>query len=62
MPKGYGSIYSSDKGKLKWITNMDDNLTKETFVMQPGNYKVVFRPKGSRESIYTIEKISDEQY
>ncbi len=54
---GYGSIYSSNKGKLNWIANMDDNLTKETFVMQPGDYKVVYRPKASRESIYTIEKI-----
>jgi len=54
---GYGSIYSSDKGKLKWIANLDDTQTKETFVMQPGDYKVIYRPKASRESIYTTEKI-----
>ncbi|MEO8087670.1 MAG: VWA domain-containing protein, partial [Bacteroidota bacterium] len=54
---GYGSIYSNDKGKLKWIANLDDNQTKETFVMQPGEYKVIYRPKASRESVYTMEKI-----
>lgn len=53
---GYGSIYSNDKGKLKWIANLDDTQTKETFVMQPGDYKAVYRPKASRESVYTVEK------
>lgn len=53
---GYGSIYTNDKGKLKWIANLDDTQTKETFVMQPGDYKVIYRPKASRESVYTMEK------
>jgi Ca-activated chloride channel homolog len=53
---GYGSIYSNDKGRLKWIANLDDTQTKETFVMQPGDYRVVYRPKASRESVYTVEK------
>jgi Ca-activated chloride channel family protein len=53
---GYGSIYSGEKGRLKWIANLDDTQTKETFVMQPGDYKVVYRPKASRESVYTVEK------
>jgi Ca-activated chloride channel family protein len=53
---GYGSIYTYDKGNLKWVANLDDMQTKETFVMQPGEYKVVYRPKASRESIYTTEK------
>ncbi len=53
---GYGSIYTSDKGKLKWVANLDDTQTKETFVLQPGDYKVVYRPKASRESVYTVEK------
>ena len=53
---GYGSIYQIDKNKMEWVYNMDENLTKETVILQPGKYKVVFRPKGSKESIYTIEK------
>ncbi len=54
--QGYGSIYTEDSNKLNWVYNMDDNQTKETVVLQPGRYKVVFRPKNSKETIYTIEK------
>ena len=54
--QGYGSIYTEDPNKLNWVYNMDNNLTKETIVLQPGRYKVVFRPKNSKETIYTIEK------
>lgn len=54
--QGYGSLYVEDKGNLKWIYNLDDNLNKETIVLQPGKYHVVYRSKNSKESIYTIEK------
>ena len=54
--QGFGSIYTEDDKTLNWVYNMDDNLTKETIVLQPGRYKVVFRPKNSKETIYTIEK------
>jgi Ca-activated chloride channel family protein len=54
---GYGSIYVEENNKLKWIYSMDENFTKESVVLQPGKYRVIFRPKSSRESIYTIDKI-----
>ena len=54
--QGFGSIYTEDDKTQNWVYNMDDNLTKETIVLQPGRYKVVFRPKNSKETIYTIEK------
>lgn len=54
--QGFGSLYNSSEGKLAWIYNLDNNVTKETIILQPGKYKVVFRPKNSKESIYTIEK------
>jgi Ca-activated chloride channel family protein len=53
---GYGSLYVESNGKLRWIYNLEDNLTKETIVLQPGRYHVVYRPKNSKESIYTVEK------
>jgi len=53
---GYGSIYLVEKNELKWVYNLDRNLSKESVVLMPGRYKFYFRPKGSRESIYTIEK------
>lgn len=54
--QGYGSIYTEDSNTIEWVYNLDNNSTKETIVLQPGKYKVVFRPKNSKESVYTIEK------
>ena len=53
---GSGSIFLEEKNELKLIYNLDENSTKETVVLQPGNYRVVYRPRNSKESIYTIEK------
>jgi Ca-activated chloride channel homolog len=53
---GYGSIYTEDKGELRWIYNLDTYSSKETVVLQPGKYRVVFRPKTAKESIYSISK------
>jgi Ca-activated chloride channel family protein len=53
---GYGSVYSINEKKLDWVCNLDESQTRETIYLQPGKYHVVFRPKNSRESIYTLEK------
>ena len=53
---GFGSVYTWKGKQLEWVCNLDETLTKETIYLQPGKYHVVFRPKNSRESIYTIEK------
>ena len=53
---GYGSIYWEDNGNLRWIYNLDTNSNRESVVLQPGKYRVVFRPKASKESIYTLTK------
>ncbi|MFN4930151.1 MAG: vWA domain-containing protein [Bacteroidota bacterium] len=53
---GSGSLYIEEKNKLKWLYNFPDNPSRETLVLQPGKYKVVFRPKSAKESIYTIER------
>lgn len=53
---GFGSILVEDKNELKWVTNLDEVQTRQTYVLQPGNYRVVFRPKNSVEAEYTIEK------
>jgi Ca-activated chloride channel family protein len=53
---GSGSLSIEEKNKLKWLYNFPDNPSRETLVLQPGKYKVVFRPKSAKESIYTIER------
>ena len=52
---GYGSIYSIDKeGNQQWIYNLENS--KVNLAMQPGNYKIVFRAKGSFGSFSTDVK------
>jgi len=53
---GYGSLYLEEKNNLKWLYNFPENINRETLVLQPGRYRLVFRPKAAKESIYTIER------
>ena len=43
-------------GELVWVCNLQTNKTKQDFNLQPGNYRVTFRSKALKQSIYTIEK------
>ena len=54
--EGPGSIYLEEKNKLVWVVNLKENSVQETVILQPGRYRVEFRPKNSKESIYTVEK------
>ena len=53
---GYGSLYVEENNELRWIYDMRDDYLRESLLLQPGNYRVVFRSKYMNESIYTIEK------
>lgn len=51
---GYGSIYVIDKaGNQQWIYNLENENSKTNLAMQQGNYKIVFRAKGSFSSSST---------
>ncbi len=54
--EGPASVYLEEGNKLVWVCNLKENFRNETIVLQPGRYRVEFRPKNARESIYTIEK------
>ncbi|MGE0569464.1 MAG: hypothetical protein AB7O73_16105, partial [Bacteroidia bacterium] len=54
--EGKGSIYVEEKNKLVWVYNLKDKTIQENIVLQPGNYRVEFRPQSAKESIYTVEK------
>jgi Ca-activated chloride channel family protein len=54
--EGWGSLYVEEKNKLVWVCNLTSGLIQETIVLQPGRYRVEFRPKNAKESIYTIER------
>lgn len=54
--EGPGSLYVEENNKMVWVCNLNSNLTTETLLLQPGRYRVEFRPKNAKESIYTIER------
>jgi Ca-activated chloride channel homolog len=53
---GYGTLLLNDKNKLTRIYELNETLTLETLYLQPGSYKIVFRPKSSRSTLYTVEQ------
>jgi Ca-activated chloride channel family protein len=54
---GYGGIYLEKDNKLEWVYNFRDNASqRETIVLQPGTYKVVFRSKYAKRTFSTIER------
>ncbi|PKP19494.1 MAG: von willebrand factor type a [Bacteroidetes bacterium HGW-Bacteroidetes-21] len=53
---GYGSVYVDKDNKLEWVYNLNTQINRETLVLLPGNYKVVFRAKNIKKTIATVEK------
>lgn len=53
---GYGTLLLSDKNKLTRVYELNENLTLETLYLQPGSYRIVFRPKSSRSTLYSVEQ------
>lgn len=46
-----------EKGKeLVWVCNISAAKNRQEFTLQPGNYRVTFRGKSLKQSIYTVEK------
>ncbi len=50
------SLYVEENGKMIWVCNLENTLTAENIVLQPGNYVVEYRPQNAKESIYTVER------
>ncbi|MBI9033361.1 MAG: VWA domain-containing protein [Bacteroidales bacterium] len=54
---GYGSLYVQENGEMHWLYDLNEQSTNESIQLLPGVYRVVFRPKYSDKSIYTIDKV-----
>ena len=52
---GFGSLYAEQNNKLVWIYELRDNAQLETLILQPGNYRIVFRSRSVKRSFYTLE-------
>lgn len=56
ISQGFGSIYLDTEKEIQWVCNIDPNVTKQTIVLQPGDYRVVYRARNSKQTFYTVEK------
>lgn len=50
---GYGSIFVERDNKLIWVTDLNQKQSRQTYSLQPGDYRVVFRAKSSQQTIYS---------
>ena len=54
LDNGDGCILKDTK-KLEWVCNLN-STTSQVYYLQPGNYRIEWRAKSLKGSIYTIEK------
>ncbi len=52
---GYGSILKEKDNSLEWVTNLTESL-RQTFLLLPGNYRIIWRSKNIKKTNYSIEK------
>lgn len=56
LEPGDGSLFlQKDNQTLEWVANLS-KATQQTFYLLPGKYKIIWRAKSMRSSIYTIQK------
>jgi Ca-activated chloride channel family protein len=53
---GYGAIYKLSGKDMEYVCSINENATQIALVMQPGQYKAVFRCKNCIQTLQTKEK------
>ncbi len=53
--QGPCSIYLDEGGKVVWVCNLDNGPLQQMITLQPGDYRVVFRPEDVKQTIFTID-------
>jgi Ca-activated chloride channel family protein len=53
---GFASLYVDKGDEMKWVYNLKMTSLRETLIIQPGHYVIVYRSKFHNRSFYTIEK------
>lgn len=52
-----GQVFTiNGDGSYTWVCNLDDNPSGGQWQLQPGHYKVVYRVKSVRQTLFTTEK------
>ncbi len=55
--EGYGGIFEEKDNKLRKIHALNVQSRKETLVLQPGHYRLIFRPKYMKKTSTTVDKV-----
>lgn len=53
---GYGAVMLEENNKLSYVISLDPNVSNQSFDLQPGKYRLVYRSKNSKEALFSIEK------
>ena len=53
---GYGAIMKVNGDVLEWVCDLDPDAFRTQYILQPGNYKVLYRSKASKKTVYSLEK------
>lgn len=53
---GPSSIYLENQNELVWVCNLNTNAMQEALVLQPGKYRIVYRPLAAKETFHSIER------
>ncbi|TAL61598.1 MAG: hypothetical protein EPN85_04450 [Bacteroidetes bacterium] len=53
---GPASIYLEDKNLLVWVCNLNTNALNEGLTLQPGKYRIVYRPLNAKGTVYSMER------
>ncbi|MGB0980419.1 MAG: hypothetical protein ACPGVV_13540, partial [Croceimicrobium sp.] len=53
---GYGSILHLKDGVWTWVHDLDTKKSRQSIQLQPGTYRVVFRSKLSKQSLYSVDE------
>jgi Ca-activated chloride channel homolog len=54
--QGFAKVLHEENNTLTVIHVMRENVTSETLYLQPGNYRVVFRPRLSNQTNFSIDR------
>ncbi len=53
---GFGSLFVENGNQLEWVVDLMPDQMKYNYELQPGNYRIIYRPKRSQSTHYSISK------
>ena len=54
---GFGSVYKINGWDQEFVINLNPSLRQQSYLLQPGEYRVVFRPLNMKSSMYTVVQV-----